>query len=135
VTHPAKLLVTCLLVTTLNCAYAYAAGALVCYVEPKAGGSGVPDIKARLNGVKQPGLLRLRTFWVKMVAPPCATSCRRCMPPLLTPPPPPPAPPPPLRVCPTCDPPPPPSWTLACSVRLGLPFPWRPDSQSVKKAL
>ena len=46
---------------------AYAAGAalLVAYIEPVAGGSGIPEIKALLNGFALPRVLRIRTLLVK----------------------------------------------------------------------
>jgi len=41
------------------------AGALVCYVEPLAAGSGIPEIKCYLNGIKQPNVLRWKTLIAK----------------------------------------------------------------------
>lgn len=43
---------------------------LICYVlppyiQPVAAGSGIPEIKSYLNGVKIPGIVRLRTFLCK----------------------------------------------------------------------
>eukprot|EP00441_Pelagodinium_beii_P043795 CAMPEP_0197639596 /NCGR_PEP_ID=MMETSP1338-20131121/14172_1 /TAXON_ID=43686 ORGANISM="Pelagodinium beii, Strain RCC1491" /NCGR_SAMPLE_ID=MMETSP1338 /ASSEMBLY_ACC=CAM_ASM_000754 /LENGTH=732 /DNA_ID=CAMNT_0043212343 /DNA_START=107 /DNA_END=2305 /DNA_ORIENTATION=- len=43
------------------------AGVLVCYVQPLAGGSGIPEIKCHLNGVDLPGVLELRTLAAKAV--------------------------------------------------------------------
>lgn len=48
-----------------NMIISIAASALVTYTAPKAAGSGIPLIKAYLNGVKIPGLLRLRTLIAK----------------------------------------------------------------------
>ena len=39
----------------------------ITFIEPAAAGSGVPDVKAVLNGVKIPGMLRLRAFVAKVV--------------------------------------------------------------------
>jgi len=36
-------------------------------VQPVAAGSGIPEIKSYLNGVKIPGIVRLRTFLCKAV--------------------------------------------------------------------
>mmetsp|Transcript_69800 Transcript_69800/g.175820 ORF Transcript_69800/g.175820 Transcript_69800/m.175820 type:complete len:746 (+) Transcript_69800:55-2292(+) len=41
------------------------AGALVCYVEPLASGSGIPEIKCILNGIDLPNVLLLRTLAAK----------------------------------------------------------------------
>ncbi|XP_062507663.1 H(+)/Cl(-) exchange transporter 7-like isoform X1 [Corticium candelabrum] len=40
---------------------------LVVYIEPVAGGSGIPEIKCYLNGVKVPHVIRLRAFVAKAV--------------------------------------------------------------------
>ncbi|XP_055686373.1 H(+)/Cl(-) exchange transporter 7 [Lutzomyia longipalpis] len=40
---------------------------LVTYVEPIAGGSGIPQVKCYLNGVKIPRLIRIKTLAVKVV--------------------------------------------------------------------
>lgn len=39
----------------------------VLHVQPVAAGSGIPEIKSYLNGVKIPGIVRLRTFLCKAV--------------------------------------------------------------------
>lgn len=36
-------------------------------VQPVATGSGIPEIKSYLNGVKIPGIVRLRTFFCKII--------------------------------------------------------------------
>lgn len=38
---------------------------LVFCIQPVAAGSGIPEIKSYLNGVKIPGIVRLRTFLCK----------------------------------------------------------------------
>jgi chloride channel 7 len=43
------------------------AGILVCYVQPLAAGSGIPEIKCYLNGVDVPGVLQFRTLVAKAV--------------------------------------------------------------------
>ncbi|GAB0092589.1 Chloride channel protein [Sergentomyia squamirostris] len=40
---------------------------LVTYVEPVAGGSGIPQVKCYLNGIKIPRLIRIKTLAVKVV--------------------------------------------------------------------
>ncbi|XP_068602750.1 H(+)/Cl(-) exchange transporter 6 [Brachionichthys hirsutus] len=47
-----------------NMSFIFIASMLV-LVEPLAGGSGIPEIKSYLNGVKIPGVVRLRTFLCK----------------------------------------------------------------------
>ncbi|XP_076845067.1 H(+)/Cl(-) exchange transporter 6 [Brachyhypopomus gauderio] len=49
-----------------NMAFVFIASVLV-LVEPVSGGSGIPEIKSYLNGVKIPGIVRLRTFVCKAV--------------------------------------------------------------------
>jgi len=50
-----------------NLIYAQIAAGLVCYVAPSAGGSGVPELKARLNGIETPGHLTFRTYLIKVI--------------------------------------------------------------------
>uniref|UniRef100_A0A3Q4BVB0 Chloride channel protein n=1 Tax=Mola mola TaxID=94237 RepID=A0A3Q4BVB0_MOLML len=40
---------------------------VVVLIEPVATGSGIPEIKSYLNGVKIPGIVRLRTFFCKII--------------------------------------------------------------------
>uniref|UniRef100_A0A1A8BHA0 Chloride channel protein n=2 Tax=Nothobranchius kadleci TaxID=1051664 RepID=A0A1A8BHA0_NOTKA len=49
---------------SFNMAFIFIASVLV-LVEPVAAGSGIPEIKSYLNGVKIPGIVRLRTFLCK----------------------------------------------------------------------
>ena len=51
----------------ISLSYAMVAAFLVAFVEPVAGGSGIPEIKAILNGVKLPRVLRLKTLVCKAV--------------------------------------------------------------------
>mmetsp|Transcript_5910 Transcript_5910/g.17483 ORF Transcript_5910/g.17483 Transcript_5910/m.17483 type:complete len:805 (-) Transcript_5910:336-2750(-) len=52
---------------SIRVSLAAVAGALVCFIEPLAAGSGIPEIKCFLNGVDVPGVLRLRTLACKAV--------------------------------------------------------------------
>mmetsp|Transcript_36640 Transcript_36640/g.85880 ORF Transcript_36640/g.85880 Transcript_36640/m.85880 type:complete len:764 (-) Transcript_36640:12-2303(-) len=52
--------VPCILLTLVG-------GLLVCFVEPLAGGSGIPEVKSYLNGVHQPGVLEVPTLIAKAV--------------------------------------------------------------------
>ncbi|KAL2103380.1 hypothetical protein ACEWY4_000248 [Coilia grayii] len=49
-----------------NMTFIFIASVLV-LIEPVAAGSGIPEIKSYLNGVKIPGIVRLRTFMCKVV--------------------------------------------------------------------
>ena len=49
-----------------NLSFVFIASMLV-LIEPVAAGSGIPEIKSYLNGVKIPGIVRLRTFLCKAV--------------------------------------------------------------------
>uniref|UniRef100_A0A146PM45 Chloride channel protein ClC-Kb n=1 Tax=Fundulus heteroclitus TaxID=8078 RepID=A0A146PM45_FUNHE len=49
---------------TFNMVFVFIASVLV-LIEPVAAGSGIPEIKSYLNGVKIPGIVRLRTFLCK----------------------------------------------------------------------
>lgn len=48
------------------------AAALVCFVEPLAGGSGIPEIKCVLNGIDLPNVLKLRTLGAKVLGIVCS---------------------------------------------------------------
>jgi Voltage gated chloride channel len=43
------------------------ASLMVCYVEPMAGGSGIPEIKSYLNGVKIQRIVRMKTLFAKAI--------------------------------------------------------------------
>lgn len=45
---------------------------LVAYVEPCAGGSGIPQVKCYLNGVKIPRIVRFKTLLVKSIGVICS---------------------------------------------------------------
>jgi chloride channel 7 len=49
----------------INLAAVGIAATLTTFVEPAAGGSGIPEIKCYLNGVKVPHVVRLQTLLVK----------------------------------------------------------------------
>lgn len=51
----------------ISLAYVGVAAVAVAFVEPVAGGSGIPEIKTILNGVKLPRVLRLKTLLCKVV--------------------------------------------------------------------
>lgn len=37
------------------------------FISPEAAGSGIPEVKAYLNGVDAPGIISLRTLFVKVL--------------------------------------------------------------------
>lgn len=49
-----------------NMILAIAAAALCAYIAPAAAGSGIPEVKAYLNGVDAPSILATRTLFVKV---------------------------------------------------------------------
>ena len=49
-----------------NIGLAAAAGALCAYIAPAAAGSGIPEVKAYLNGVDAPSILAPSTLFVKV---------------------------------------------------------------------
>ncbi|XP_066926513.1 H(+)/Cl(-) exchange transporter 7-like [Clytia hemisphaerica] len=51
----------------LNCAFVLFATLMVVYAEPVAAGSGIPQIKCYLNGVKIPHVVRIKTLITKVV--------------------------------------------------------------------
>ncbi|XP_056897636.1 H(+)/Cl(-) exchange transporter 6 [Takifugu flavidus] len=59
------LVVSLLELLAFNCTFIFIAS-LVVLVEPIAAGSGIPEIKSYLNGVRIPGIVRFRTFFCKV---------------------------------------------------------------------
>ncbi|XP_013381142.1 H(+)/Cl(-) exchange transporter 7 [Lingula anatina] len=55
------------LFVSLNAGAVLIASILVAYVEPQAGGSGIPQIKCYLNGVKIPRVVRIKTLVSKCI--------------------------------------------------------------------
>ncbi|XP_053550619.1 H(+)/Cl(-) exchange transporter 7 [Bombina bombina] len=55
-----------LLWATLNSAFVMVGSLIVAFIEPVAAGSGIPQIKCFLNGVKVPHVVRLKTLVVKV---------------------------------------------------------------------
>ena len=54
--------------------YVAIAAVAVAFVEPAAGGSGIPEIKTVLNGVKLPHVLRLKTLACKVIGNACSVA-------------------------------------------------------------
>lgn len=50
-----------------NCVSVFIGAMLVTYVEPVAAGSGIPQVKCYLNGVKVPRIVRIKTLAVKAI--------------------------------------------------------------------
>uniref|UniRef100_A0AC35U3Q3 Chloride channel protein n=1 Tax=Rhabditophanes sp. KR3021 TaxID=114890 RepID=A0AC35U3Q3_9BILA len=57
-----------------NCLLVGISAVLVIFVAPAALGSGIPNIKCYLNGVEIPGVVKLKTLFVKMVGVACSIS-------------------------------------------------------------
>ncbi|XP_054991408.1 H(+)/Cl(-) exchange transporter 7 [Sorex araneus] len=55
-----------LLWASLNSAFVLVGSAIVAFIEPVAAGSGIPQIKCFLNGVKIPHVVRLKTLVIKV---------------------------------------------------------------------
>lgn len=51
----------------LNVGPSLVGAVLVAYVEPVAAGSGIPQVKAYLNGIKVPRVVRIKTLVVKIL--------------------------------------------------------------------
>ncbi|XP_026317798.1 H(+)/Cl(-) exchange transporter 7 [Hyposmocoma kahamanoa] len=62
-----KLYIPYLLWVLSNIAIVFIGSVLVAYVEPVAGGSGIPQVKCYLNGVKIPRVVRIKTLIVKTI--------------------------------------------------------------------
>lgn len=63
-THPG---IAAIVFTFLSGFYLAVSASLVVFASPIAAGSGIPEIKSYLNGIRIPGLLKLRTLLVKTV--------------------------------------------------------------------
>ena len=61
-----------LLWVTLNVVPTVIGSFLIAYIEPVAGGSGIPQIKCYLNGVKVPNVVRIKTLLCKAVGVVCS---------------------------------------------------------------
>ncbi|XP_050670779.1 H(+)/Cl(-) exchange transporter 7 isoform X2 [Leptidea sinapis] len=62
-----KLYIPYLLWVLTNISIVFIGSMLVAYVEPVAAGSGIPQVKCYLNGVKVPRVVRIKTLFVKSV--------------------------------------------------------------------
>ncbi|XP_013862373.1 H(+)/Cl(-) exchange transporter 7 [Austrofundulus limnaeus] len=65
-TEAGGLSISLILWAVLNCAFVMLGAIMVACFEPIAGGSGIPQIKCYLNGVKIPRVVRLKTLVVKV---------------------------------------------------------------------
>ncbi|XP_064170806.1 H(+)/Cl(-) exchange transporter 7 isoform X2 [Anguilla rostrata] len=65
-TEVGGLSITLILWAVLNSAFVLVGSVLVAFFEPIAAGSGIPQIKCYLNGVKVPRVVRLKTLMVKV---------------------------------------------------------------------
>ncbi|XP_051569810.1 H(+)/Cl(-) exchange transporter 7-like [Myxocyprinus asiaticus] len=63
--------ISLILWAVLNSAFVMVGGIIVAFIEPIAAGSGIPQIKCYLNGVKIPRVVRLKTLVVKV----CGVIC------------------------------------------------------------
>ncbi|KAJ3601567.1 hypothetical protein NHX12_032535 [Muraenolepis orangiensis] len=66
--------ISLILWAVLNSAFVMVGAILVAYIEPIAGGSGIPQIKCYLNGVKIPRVVRLKTLLVKVAGVICSVA-------------------------------------------------------------
>ncbi|XP_045520269.1 H(+)/Cl(-) exchange transporter 7 isoform X2 [Pieris brassicae] len=62
-----ELYIPYLLWVLTNISIVFFGSMLVAYIEPVAGGSGIPQVKCYLNGVKVPRVVRIKTLFVKAV--------------------------------------------------------------------
>jgi chloride channel 7 len=67
-------LLSFMLYAAFNCGLVLIAAILVVFFAPVASGSGIPDVKAYLNGVDVPGVLLARTLMVKMIGCICSVA-------------------------------------------------------------
>ncbi|XP_075880015.1 H(+)/Cl(-) exchange transporter 7 isoform X1 [Nelusetta ayraudi] len=70
-TEPGGLSISLILWAVLNSAFVMVGAIIVAFFEPIAAGSGIPQIKCYLNGVKIPRVVRLKTLVVKV----CGVIC------------------------------------------------------------
>ncbi|MCO5604966.1 hypothetical protein L7F22_059141 [Adiantum nelumboides] len=61
-----RLDIACAILVASNLALVLTSGLLCTYIAPAAAGSGIPDVKAYLNGVNIPDILAPKTFFVKV---------------------------------------------------------------------
>ncbi|XP_037545453.1 H(+)/Cl(-) exchange transporter 7 [Nematolebias whitei] len=71
-TEAGGLSISLILWTVLNCVFVMVGAIMVACVEPIAGGSGIPQIKCYLNGVKIPRVVRLKTLVIKVLGVICS---------------------------------------------------------------
>ncbi|XP_063362160.1 H(+)/Cl(-) exchange transporter 7 [Cydia amplana] len=64
---PHRMYVPYLLWVLSNICIVFIGSVLVAYVEPVAAGSGIPQVKCYLNGVKVPRVVRIKTLFVKTI--------------------------------------------------------------------
>ena len=65
---------TCAVYTAFSMLLVALASALVLFVEPIAGGSGIPEVKAYLQGIRLPRMLRVTTLFCKTIGILCSVS-------------------------------------------------------------
>uniref|UniRef100_A0A3Q3WMB5 Chloride channel protein n=1 Tax=Mola mola TaxID=94237 RepID=A0A3Q3WMB5_MOLML len=70
-TEVGGLSISLILWALLNCAFVMVGAIIVAFFEPIAAGSGIPQIKCYLNGIKIPRVVRLKTLVVKV----CGVIC------------------------------------------------------------
>uniref|UniRef100_A0A8C4TCD5 Chloride channel protein n=1 Tax=Erpetoichthys calabaricus TaxID=27687 RepID=A0A8C4TCD5_ERPCA len=73
-TEAGGLCISLILWATLNAAFVLAGSLMVAFIEPVAAGSGIPQIKCYLNGVKIPRVVRLKTLLVKVFGVICSVA-------------------------------------------------------------
>ncbi|XP_028670200.2 H(+)/Cl(-) exchange transporter 7 [Erpetoichthys calabaricus] len=73
-TEAGGLCISLILWATLNAAFVLVGSLMVAFIEPVAAGSGIPQIKCYLNGVKIPRVVRLKTLLVKVFGVICSVA-------------------------------------------------------------
>uniref|UniRef100_A0A3Q2QBE6 Chloride channel protein n=1 Tax=Fundulus heteroclitus TaxID=8078 RepID=A0A3Q2QBE6_FUNHE len=71
-TEAGGLSISLILWVVLNCVFVMLGAIMVAFFEPIAAGSGIPQIKCYLNGVKIPRVVRLKTLLVKVLGVICS---------------------------------------------------------------